>query len=405
MALAQYSLNWASNLCGTATNFFHSTRLPHLPPRTTVIEDVKIWDGDKYLDDTSITIEGQTISFVGATKKPRGARTVSGHGGFLMPGLIDAHVHISTGLFPALVEHLDREHMKTMVRSGITTAFDMGSWPSSKMRRWSDKGKEGLTSLLFSGPAATTKDGFPGIMPDFPSDSVVTSKETAKDYTLTRIKEGADYIKIVITGKQTPELEYQQIIKNLSDQHGKFLVSHAPDYKAQEMARKVGGKFITHVPKDRELDEAGVQEMLDNDQVAIPTLIMSQNLIQMGYMFGQTDNNYTYSNDSVALMHKMKVPILVGTDCSKPIGFVEYGKSLHTELGLLHDAGMCPEDILRSATSLPAKYFNLTDRGRIAVGMRADLLLLKKNPIDNITNSDTIDEVWTAGTSAFKKLL
>ena len=72
MALAQYSLNWASNLCGTATNFFHSTRLPHLPPRTTVIEDVKIWDGDKYLDDTSITIEGQTISFVGATKKPRG---------------------------------------------------------------------------------------------------------------------------------------------------------------------------------------------------------------------------------------------------------------------------------------------------------------------------------------------
>ena len=404
MALAQYSVNWASNLCAAATNFFHSASLPHAPPQITVIQDVQIWDGEKYLNDTSLTIEGQTISFIGEKRNPGTAKIVKGNGGFLMPGLIDAHVHVATVMVPLTFQSWSDRHLKDLVKSGITTGFDMGSFPSSKMPQFHDLCKKGLTSLLWSGAAACVEGGFPSVLPGFPEDAIVTSKENATNYAETRIREGVDYFKIFISDDGKPEQEYQEIIKSIGDENGLPVISHAPTFVAQEVARKVGGKFITHVPKDKALDKAGVQQMLDNKQIAIPTLIMSENLIHAGKIISPNNTwDYSYSNDSVALMYEMGVPILVGTDASGPVGFVGYGDSLHKELSLLHDAGMSAEDILRGATSLTAKYFNLTDRGRIALGMRADLLLLEENPLHDLKNSDKIAGVWTAGTTAYSK--
>ena len=404
MALAQYSMNWASNLCGAATNLFHGTSLLHKAPQITVIQDVQIWDGEDYLDATSITIEGQKISSLGGNKAPKDAEIVQGHGGFLMPGLIDTHVHVATALIAINFEILSKKHLKELVQSGITTAFDMGSFPSSKMPQFHDLGDQGLTSLLWSGAAACVTGGFPAILPGFPDDAIVTSNESATKYANTRISEGADFLKIFINDDGKPEQEYQEIIKSIADQNEKLVVTHAPDFKAHDIARNVGGKFITHVPKARALNETGVQQMLNNNQIAIPTLIMSQNLINTGKIIKPGNTwKYSYSNHSVALMYEIGVPILVGTDASGPVGFVGYGETLHTEMKLLHDAGMCTADILRGATSLPAQVFNLPDRGRIAAGMRADLLLLKKNPLDDITNSNTISQVWTAGTTAYKK--
>ena len=404
MSLAQYSMNWATNLCGAATNFFHGNSLP-LPPQITVIQDVQIWDGEKPINETSITIQGSKIFSVGETKIPKNAKIVQGDGGFLMPGLIDAHVHATTGLInkPIHDDLLIKEHMKTLVNSGITTAFDMGSFPSSKMPGWRDRSEQGLTSLLFSGAAACVKKGFPAMLPHFPDESIVTSKENATNYAKTRLKEGVDFLKIFINDNgEEPKQEYQEIIKDISDQNNKLLISHAASFSAHELARNVGGNIITHVPKDQALNETGVQQMLEKNQTAIPTLIMSQNLIHVLIALGHTGIDYSFSNDSVALMYKMGVPIMAGTDASRPIGFVGYGESLHTELGLLHGAGMCIEDILRGATSLPANYFGLSDRGKIAPGKRADLLLLSKSPLDDISNSDKIRQVWTAGNTVFK---
>lgn len=387
------------------TNFFHSTSFPQELPQVTVIQDVQIWDGENYLDDTSITIEGQTISFVGGTTVPKGAQVVQGHGGFLMPGLIDAHVHVATVMVPATFQFHSDKHLKQLVKSGVTTGFDMGSFPSSNMLQFHELGEKGLPSLLWSGPAACVTGGFPAALPGYPHDAIVNSSESAKNYAKTRINEGADYLKIFINDDGKPEQEYQEIIKGIADEHNISVVSHAPDFIGQEVARNVGGKFITHVPKDKALNKTEVRQMLQKNQIAIPTLIMSQNLICTGPIIAPGKNHdYSYSNDSVALMYDMGVPILVGTDASGPVGFVGYGASIHTEMSLLHDAGMSTKDILRGATSLTAKYFDLQDRGRIAPGMRADLLLLKKNPLDDITNSNKIKKVWTAGTVAYKSL-
>ncbi|KAK4695143.1 hypothetical protein P7C71_g2553, partial [Lecanoromycetidae sp. Uapishka_2] len=270
------------------------------------------------------------------------------------------------------------------------------------MQRFHKKPEKGLPSVLFSGAAACVKGGFPAMLKGFPDDAIVTSEENATNFANTRISEGADYLKIFINGDGLPDPKFQKIIKDIGDQNDKFIVTHAPDFQAHDIARSVGGKFITHVPKDRALNETGVMEMKTNNQVAIPTLIMSQNLINIGRHFFHKDWDYKSSKDSVTLMYNKSVPILVGTDASKPIGFVGYGDTMHTEMSLLYDAGLTNEDILRGATSLPAYYFGLSDRGKIATGMRADLLLLKENPLENINNSRTIDTVWTAGAVAFK---
>ena len=240
--------------------------------------------------------------------------------------------------------------------------------------------------------------GFPSIQSGFPKESLINSEENATNFVERRVNEGVDYLKIFINEDNLPKQEFQQVIKDKAEAAGKSIVSHAPYYKAQELARAVGGKFITHTPVDQVLDKEGVQEMLDKNQVAIPTLIMMDHTVALGHLLGKSWK-YAIANDSVALMHEMGVPILVGTDAAALLGgLVLYGTSVHKELGLLVGAGMSPEEVLRSATSRTAGYFNLTDRGAIRPGMRADLLLLSADPLLDIANSDKITQIWTAGT-------
>ena len=103
---------------------------------------------------------------------------------------------------------------------------------------------------------------------------------------------------------------------------------------------------------------------------------------------------------SVAALHRAGVDLLVGTDASVPVpylGGVAHGASVHHELQLLVRAGLTPVEALRAATSVPARRFGLHDRGRIAAGLRADLLLVDGDPTTNITDTLALRTVWRAG--------
>ena len=103
---------------------------------------------------------------------------------------------------------------------------------------------------------------------------------------------------------------------------------------------------------------------------------------------------------SVMALHKAGVDILAGSDVSEPLpilGGLAHGASLHHELQLLVAAGLTPVEALKSATSVPARRFGLTDRGRIAPGARADLLLVKGDPTTTITDTLNIQSIWRRG--------
>ena len=95
-------------------------------------------------------------------------------------------------------------------------------------------------------------------------------------------------------------------------------------------------------------------------------------------------------------VHEKEIPIMAGTDC--PIFFLTPGLSLHEELKLLVDSGLTPLEVLKSATILPARYFELDhELGLINEGYLADFVLLNSNPLEDISNTKDIDMVIKNG--------
>jgi hypothetical protein len=98
---------------------------------------------------------------------------------------------------------------------------------------------------------------------------------------------------------------------------------------------------------------------------------------------------------SVRALHAAGVTVLAGTDAGNP--GTAHGASLHGELELLVHAGLSPAEALAAATALPAQRFGMTDRGRIAVGLRADFMLVDGDPLTDITRTRSIVGAWKNG--------
>jgi imidazolonepropionase-like amidohydrolase len=93
---------------------------------------------------------------------------------------------------------------------------------------------------------------------------------------------------------------------------------------------------------------------------------------------------------------RRNVPILAGTDA--PGMSLTYGAAMHAELRLLVESGLTPVQALTAATAAAARAFRLEDRGRIAEGLRADLVLVEGDPTVRIMDSRRIVTVWKRGT-------
>jgi imidazolonepropionase-like amidohydrolase len=98
---------------------------------------------------------------------------------------------------------------------------------------------------------------------------------------------------------------------------------------------------------------------------------------------------------TVAELHAAGVELMAGSDAPNP--GTAHGASLHHELELLVRAGLTPTEALRAATATPARRFGLSDRGRIAPGQRADLLLVRGDPTADIRATRQIERVWKNG--------
>lgn len=108
--------------------------------------------------------------------------------------------------------------------------------------------------------------------------------------------------------------------------------------------------------------------------------------------------NFQVALDSVTAMRDAGVPVLAGTDMNNSgIFTMAAGQSLHHELELLVRAGLSPVEALRAATSLAARHFHLPDRGRVAPGLRADLVLVEGEPDRDIAATRKISRVWSGG--------
>jgi imidazolonepropionase-like amidohydrolase len=141
-------------------------------------------------------------------------------------------------------------------------------------------------------------------------------------------------------------------------------------------------------------------------RMLIPTLVMMKALTapstppQMLAQWVMPGASFDNAQASVAAAYRAGVPVRAGTDANADAeapGHFTFGDSLHQELELLVDAGLNTLDALRAATVLPAECFGLTDRGVIAPGRRADLVLLDGDPLHDIRAVRSISRIWCGG--------
>jgi len=206
--------------------------------------------------------------------------------------------------------------------------------------------------------------------------------------------------------------------------HGKLAIAHVLTYEASKQAIQAGMDGLAHVFIDKPIDNELVAQISASGAFVTPCLVLNFSIMgrsgkslaadeRVGRKLGADWHNTLRSCfntfpegkfedvlGTVAALHKGGVDVLVGTDASVPIphlGGLAHGASVHHELQLLVAAGLTPTEALRAATALPAKRFGLTDRGRIAPGMRADLMLVDGDPTTNIADSLSIRSVWKRG--------
>ena len=112
--------------------------------------------------------------------------------------------------------------------------------------------------------------------------------------------------------------------------------------------------------------------------------------------------NFENVLETVRRLHEAGVRMLVGTDSNRTnkMCFITHGESIFREFDFLHDAGLTNLDILHGATSTAADIFGLSDRGSIAVGKRADLVLVEGDPTKDISACRNIKKVWVKGVEA-----
>jgi len=116
------------------------------------------------------------------------------------------------------------------------------------------------------------------------------------------------------------------------------------------------------------------------------------------YCMGTEECNIEYALESVRQYRKAGVDILCGSDAVEHSPGVALGLSQHHELALfVEKCGFTPAEALRSTTALVAQRFGLSDRGRLAPGLLADLLLVKGDPTKQIRDTLAIQGIWRNG--------
>lgn len=343
----------------------------------TVLTGVRVFDGDRLRGPEDVVIDGDTIG-----RDAKGGRVIAGDGAVLLPGLIDAHVHL-----------YGREDLEQLSVFGVTTALDMGTpWEVVDELR----GLRGLTDIRSPGKPAVAPGSAHAHMLAAPAEAQVAGPDQAAAFVSDWISQGADYIKIITAQDGFDQPTLNAIVAAAREQ-GKLTIAHAATYPDIAMAQEAQVDVVTHAPLDRALDTADVARMVAEHRISVPTLTMMEGIIEQVHPPGST---YAPARATVTAFYEAGVPILAGTDANHAEGapaVVAHGESLHHELELLVDAGLSTVDALRAATSLPAHHFGLTDRGVVEPGHRADLVLIDGDPIADISATRQLARVWLAG--------
>jgi imidazolonepropionase-like amidohydrolase len=385
-----------------------------------VIRNVRVFDGARVLSNTNVLVIDGRIAAIGAKfDAPKNVLSVDGSGKTLLPGLIDAHTH-SWG-----------DAQRDALRFGVTSELDMmGDWNRlPEIKRQREAMQRNDQADLWSAGAAVTAPGGHGTQYGMKVPTLAADGDAAA-FVAARVGEGSDYIKLILEDmsaysatNRIPTITAAQAKSAIDAAHkaGKLAVVHVSRLRDGKSAIDAGADGLVHIFGEPG-DAAFVAAAKKRKAFVVPTLSVLATMAQTGEgralgedarlkpwlasaqadslkaTFGAATSKPAILADAIAnvrALHAAGVDILAGTDAGNP--GTAHGASMHGELELLVRAGLTPSEALAAATSVPARRFKLDDRGRIAAGQRADLLLVDGDPTRDILATRAIVTVWKNG--------
>ena len=338
---------------------------------------------------------------------PKDASIIDLGNTYLLPGLIDAHVHLAWAGQPYA------EDARKTLLAGFTTVRNPGSTGGTdiQLRKEIESGKILGPRILISGPGLGSKGGICDQV--FSGEGVVQNAADAKKIVKSLASQKVDFIKICAGGMVVPTKqdesatemtdEVLQAIVNEANAHGLVVASHAQGPAAILQAVRAKVRSIEHGGM---INEEAAEAMKKNQVYLVPTLFRLNWILENAKQNNSapaiierlaTSRTQVYENMRKAIA--LGVPIAFGTDA------VVYPHGLNArEFSVLVELGMSPLQAIQTATIHASRLIDLQDQvGQIRPGYFADLIAVNENPLQNIQTLEDVSFVMKSGAIVRKK--
>ncbi|HEX6083235.1 MAG TPA: GNAT family N-acetyltransferase [Thermoanaerobaculia bacterium] len=423
---------------------------------TVVLHNVTVIDGGTRTAQDIVIRGEQIVSVAPHAAHAKNAEVIDGTGRFVIPGLVDMHVHVLThpwddqgNLQPRFDRAASLALLELLLQQGVTTIRDPGSETEAAVTL-----RDLVNRGAAKGPRIFTAGRIINQSPFHPEPflPVVTAGDVRREIRWQKAA-GVDAIKIY--GSMTPELT--KVAVDEAHAAGLPIIGHlqrttwteaaklgidgiehfapwAPSYLPEAARAKYEQTMFGRVYWLRHVDVHGpeIAEMiaamkahgvtLDPTLIALhtkffgndprwlrnPDLALAPRAFSAGWASGSftkgwTDAQYAEAQQAwpkqLALIRKIYeggVRLTVGTDTPTP--WIVPGTSVHDEMALLVSAGIPPSAVLEMATRNAARALKRErELGSVAAGMRADLVVLSKNPLVKIEHTRSIEMVFQRG--------
>jgi imidazolonepropionase-like amidohydrolase/ABC-type multidrug transport system permease subunit len=429
---------------------------------TFLIRNVRIFVGDgRVIESGFVLVKDGKIVQVGEGAAPDAdslhADAVEGAGKTLLPGLIDAHVHLGgpAGISTSLEDYEGKKAMlhsaAALLYSGVTAARSAGDGldDSLELRKQIAEGSKLGAQIFVCGPMFTAEGGHgtefiehvPEAMRNTVKAQLVRTPKTPEE-ARRQVRElkgaGVDGVKAILEAGWGEGMLYDRLdlllVRSVSEEaHAQHLplAIHTGDARDVTDAVEIGAASVEHgswrddIP-DRVLTRmardgvyldptlgvieaytryySGNTEALNSSlvQQTVPARILKGTRDFVGLGKGADEAKaamfaraYEQAKQNLMAAREAKVPLAMGTDAGNPMVF--HGPSLHHELKLWVEAGIPAEEALEAATLQGAKLLGAKNTGAIREGWEADLLLVDGNPLQDIAATERISLVVFKG--------
>jgi len=390
--------------------------------------------------DSVVIVAGSRIRAVGNRANmpiPAGVEKINGMGKFLVPGLIDLHVHLGTrsgAKYDAAEytrERIER-NLNTYLYYGVTTVRSMGTdrQAAFDVRKAERDGQLVTANIFTAGKGFTAPGGHPSQEVGDVVFQTNSPEEARKDVDLLG-GEQVDAIKMWVDdlGHTAPKIK-PAVTDAILDEARKFnipVTAHIYSLGDTEHLVNAGTAGFLHMIQDTEdIDPAFIAKLRDLRTVFAPTLVRQEldflyaehpemlndpevgrsvdadviaaakQAAQANHQAAQERQDYERAVHNTRKLAAVGVPIGVGSDGGSNLDFP--GLMTHRELELLAEAGLSPMDVIVAATRTGALALRKTDElGTIEPGRMADLLLVSANPLEDVRNLRKIDRIMLHG--------